>query len=170
MLLGLAAALTATAAPSPAATQEWVKQYVATNNVSIVTNAAGDNVYSTMAGTNPVSVVVHVPKVPALITRDCANGTPYTNGMTFAYVPRYAVYANVPAGLTIAAGINYNAASNAVMGFCSYPDFTYVSSNINNQTWLHLGATPVVRLVSTQVIETEAFALTNGFVFAEVMP
>ena len=170
MLLGLAAAMTATAAPSPAATQAWVAQYVATNGVSITTNAAGDNVYSTMAGTNPVSIVVYPANVPALVTYDCTNGIPYTNGMTFAYVPQYAAYANVPANLTIAAGFNWNAASNAVIGFCSYPTPTYVSSNVNNQTWLFNGATPVAQLVSTQVTAPVAFSLTNGFIFAEVTP
>jgi len=155
---------------SPAATQAWVKQYIATNGVSITTNAAGANVYTATVGTNEIGITVYPANVPALVTYDCTNGIPYTNGMTFAYVPQYAAYANVPASLTIAAGFNWNAASNAVIGFCSYPDFVYVSSNANNQTWLYSGPTPVARLVSTYVTPPAAFSLTNGFIFAEVTP
>jgi hypothetical protein len=164
---GIAAA---THGASPAATQEWVKQYIATNGVSITTNATGDNVYSTTVGTNTLSIVVYPAAIPALFTYDCAEGIPYTNGMTFAYVPQYAAYANVPAGLTIAAGFNWNAASNAVIGFCSYPDYTYISSNVNNQTWLHQGATPVARLVSGFITAPAAAGLTNGFIFVEDTP
>ena len=164
---GIAAA---THGASPAATQAWIKQYVATNSVSVTTNAVGGSVYSTMAGTNTVSIAIYPRIVHALATYDCASGIPYTNGMKFAYVPEYAAYANVPANLTIAAGFNWNAASNAVIGFCSYPTPAYVSSNVNNQTWLFNGATPVAQLVSTQVTAPEAFSLTNGFIFAEVTP
>lgn len=163
-ICGIAAAWGA----SPAATQEWVKQYVATNGVSVTTNAAGANVYTAMVGTNEIGVTVYPANVPALVTYDCTNGVPYTNGMSFVYVREYAAFANVPASLTIAAGFNWNAASNAVVGFCSYPDFTYVSSNVNNQTWLCSGSSPVARLVSTYVTAPAAFSLTNGFIFAEV--
>ena len=161
---GIAAA---THGASPAATQEWVKQYITTNGVSITTNATGVNVYSTTVGTNTLSIAVYPANAPALFTYDCAEGIPYTNGMTFAYVPQYAAYANVPANLTIAAAAEYNAASNLVYEFCSYPGYAYISTNLNNQTWLYSGATPVARLVSGYIPATSAHALTNGFIFAE---
>lgn len=170
-LITTLAILTATALPfalhaaSPAATQEWVRQYVATNGVAVSTNAQGNASWTQGTGEDAVTVTVEMPTAFAMVATNCdatAATWGLTNGATLVYHRPLAVFAapNARVWVNVEEDHSYN--------FVTIGANAMTSTTYNAETWLATDGTNRHAMVQTTYITpSRANAITNGLVIVE---
>lgn len=167
LALALAAALfaSATFAASPAATRDWVRQYVATNVVHVATNAAGHSTWTQGEGRDQVSIALEMPTVFAMVADDCdavAAAQGITNGTTLVYHRPLAVFAAPNARIWVNVeedrSYNYVTFGPPAMTSVVYSAATYLTTDLTNRH---------ARIATTYVTPARANAITNGLIIAE---
>nr|AIF26367.1 hypothetical protein [uncultured bacterium fosmid pJB16B1] len=151
-------------AASPAATQEWVRWYVATNAVTVSTNAAGNYTWSQGEGTNAVSVSVEMPTVFAMKAFECdavANAQGLTNDMTLVYHRPLAVFVSRSARIWV------NVNDDRTYDFVTIGPPAMTSVTYNASSYLATGTNIHARIATTYVTPSRANAVTNGLVISE---
>lgn len=170
-LITILAILTATALPfalhaaSPAATHEWVCQYVATNRVSISTNAQGNASWTQGEGRDQVTVTVEMPTAFAMVATNCDETAALwglTNGSTLVYHRPLAVFAapNARVWVNVEEDHSYN--------FVTIGANAMTSTTYSAETWLATDGTNRHAMVQTTYITaSRANAITNGLIIVE---
>ena len=157
--------LNSAVAASPASTQEWVRQYVATNRVSISTNAQGNASWTQGEGRDQVTVTLEMPTAFALVATNCddtASLWGLTNGATLVYHRPLAVFAapNARVWVNVDDDLTYN--------FITTGANAMTSTVYNAETWLATDGTNRHALIRTTFITpSRAMAITNGLTFTE---
>lgn len=155
----------ALSAASPAATQDWVRQYVATNGVSVSTNAQGNASWTQGEGEDKVTVTVEMPTVFAMVATNCDETAALwglTNGATLVYHRPLAVFAapNARVWVNVDDDLTYN--------FVTIGANAMTSTTYNAETWLATDATNRHAMIQTTYITaSRANAITNGLIIAE---
>ena len=160
-----ASAPSALRAASPAATQDWVRMYVATNRVSVSTNAQGNASWTQGEGRDQVTVTLEMPTAFALVATNCdetAATWGLTNGATLVYHRPLAVFAAPNARVWV------NVEDDRTYNFVTIGANAMTSTTYNAETWLATDVTNRHALVrTTYITASRAQAITNGLVFTE---
>lgn len=165
-ILTLAASAPSTLrAASPAATHEWVIEYVATNGVSVSTNAQGNASWTQGTGEDAVTVTLEMPTVPAMVATNCdeiAATWGLIDGTTLVYNRQLAVYVGPGARVWV------NADDDLTYNFVTIGENAMTSTTYNAETWLATdGTNRHARIMTTRIAASQANAITNGLSIVE---